>query len=38
MALGNVFISDVDGNIPYQAPSDQERVTVLLFHYIGQAL
>lgn len=31
MALGNVFISDVDGNIPYQAPSDQERVTGLLF-------
>lgn len=31
MALGNVFISDVDGNIPYQAPSDQEKVTGLLF-------
>ena len=31
MALGNVFIKDVDGNIPYQSPSDQERVTGLLF-------
>lgn len=31
MALGNVFISDVDGNIPYMAPSDQEKVTGLLF-------
>ena len=31
MALGNVFVSDVDGNIPYQAPSDQEKVTGLLF-------
>lgn len=31
MALGNVFIKDVDGNIPYQTPSDQERVTGLLF-------
>ena len=31
MALGNVFIKDVDSNIPYQSPSDQERVTGLLF-------
>lgn len=31
MALGNVFISDVDGNIPYAASSDQEKVTGLLF-------
>lgn len=31
MALGNIFISDVDGNIPNQAPSDQEKVTGLLF-------
>ena len=31
MALGNVIIKDVDGNIPYAPPSDQERVTGLLF-------
>lgn len=31
MALGNVFISDVDGNIPYAPSSDQEKVTGLLF-------
>lgn len=31
MALGNVFIKDVDGNIPYQTLSDQERITGLLF-------
>lgn len=31
MALGNVFITDVDGNIPYAASSDQEKVTGLLF-------
>lgn len=31
MALGNVFIKDVDGNIPYLVSSDQEKVTGLLF-------
>lgn len=31
MALGNVFISDVDGNIPYAVSSDQEKITGLLF-------
>ena len=31
MALGNVFITDVDGGIPYQAPSDQQKVSGLLF-------
>lgn len=31
MALGNVFISDVDGNIPYSPASGQEKVTGLLF-------
>lgn len=31
MALGNVFIKDVDGNIPYNGASDQEKVTGLLF-------
>jgi hypothetical protein len=31
MALGNVIIKDVDGNIPYAPPSDQEKVTGLLF-------
>lgn len=31
MALGNVFIKDVDGHIPYAPSSDQERVTGLLF-------
>lgn len=31
MALGNVFIKDVDGNIPYNTFSDNEKVTGLLF-------
>lgn len=31
MALGNVFIKDVDGNIPYASSSANEKVTGLLF-------
>ena len=31
MALGNVFIKDVDGNIPYDTDSSNEKVTGLLF-------
>lgn len=31
MALGNVFIKDVDGNIPYDTGSGNERITGLLF-------
>lgn len=31
MALGNVIIKDVDGNIPYNGVSGQEKVTGLLF-------
>lgn len=31
MALGNVFIKDVDGNIPYASPAGNEKVTGLLF-------
>ena len=31
MALGNVFIEDVDGNIPYTTSSRNEKVTGLLF-------
>lgn len=31
MALGNVIIKDVDGNIPYSGVSGQEKVTGLLF-------
>ena len=31
MALGNVFIKDVDGNIPYDTGSGNEKVTGLLF-------
>jgi hypothetical protein len=31
MALGNVFIKDVDGNIPYNSPSGNEKVSGLLF-------
>ena len=31
MALGNVFISDVDGNIPSNLSSGNEKVTGLLF-------
>jgi len=31
MALGNVFIRDVDGNIPYDTGSSGEKVTGLLF-------
>lgn len=29
--LGNVFIKDIDGNIPYNSASGQEKVTGLLF-------
>lgn len=31
MALGNVFIKDVDGNIPYTGATGNEKVTGLLF-------
>mgnify|MGYP005889262297 CR=1 FL=1 len=31
MALGNVFISDVDGNIPNQTSASNEKITGLLF-------
>lgn len=31
MALGNVFITDVDGNIPNQTGSSNEKITGLLF-------
>lgn len=31
MALGNVFISDTDGNIPSNVSSGNEKVTGLLF-------
>mgnify|MGYP003433600710 CR=1 FL=1 len=31
MALGNVFIKDVDGNIPYDSGSSTEKITGLLF-------
>lgn len=31
MALGNVFIKDVDGNIPYLSSSGNEKVTGILF-------
>lgn len=31
MALGNVFIKDVDGNIPYDTGSSNEKITGLLF-------
>ena len=31
MALGNVFIKTLDGNMPYNMPSDQEKVTAILF-------
>lgn len=31
MALGNVFINDVDGNIPYNGATGNEKVTGLLF-------
>ena len=31
MALGNVFIKDVDGNIPYNTSSSNEKVSGLLF-------
>lgn len=31
MGLGNVFISDVDGNIPYESSSSTEKITGLLF-------
>lgn len=31
MALGNVFISDVDGNIPNQTAASNEKITGLLF-------
>lgn len=31
MALGNVIIKDVDGNIPYNGVSGQEKITGLLF-------
>ena len=31
MALGNVFIKDVDGNIPYNTSAENEKVTGLIF-------
>lgn len=31
MALGNVFIKDVDGNIPYDTGASNEKITGLLF-------
>lgn len=31
MSLGNVFITDVNGNIPYESSSSNEKVTGLLF-------
>lgn len=31
MALGNVFIQDIDGNIPYNSSSGNEKITGLLF-------
>lgn len=31
MALGNVFINDVDGNIPYDSSASSEKITGLLF-------
>ena len=31
MALGNVFIKDVDGNIPYGGATSNEKITALLF-------
>jgi hypothetical protein len=31
MALGNVFINDVDGNIPYDSSTSDEKITGLLF-------
>lgn len=31
MALGNVFIKDIDGNIPYDSSSSTEKITGLLF-------
>lgn len=31
MALGNVIIKDVDGNLPYAASSSNEKITGLLF-------
>lgn len=31
MALGNVFINDVDGNIPYDSSTSNEKITGLLF-------
>ena len=37
MALGNVFIKDVDGNIPYDTGSSGEKVTGLLFRRVPPA-
>lgn len=31
MALGNVFINDVDGNIPYDSSTSNEKISALLF-------
>lgn len=31
MALGNVFIQDIDGNIPYNSSSGNEKITGLIF-------
>lgn len=36
MALGNVFIKDVDGNIPFGGASGNEKVTGLLFDVSSQ--
>lgn len=36
MALGNVIIKDVDGNLPYAASASNEKITGLLFDVSGQ--
>ena len=36
MALGNVIIKDVDGNLPYAASGSNEKITGLLFDVSGQ--
>ena len=36
MALGNVIIKDVDGNLPYATSASNEKITGLLFDVSGQ--